>query len=119
MEDRKPLFTLSKANGDFVVQPFKGTGNGGQKRNKTMSACRVTHPASGTVSECQEERSFDQNKKKAFNRLLEKESFKKWFRMEYLRRSGEYAIMEEQVERSMDPKNLKVEGVEDDRWVEL
>lgn len=119
VENRKPLFTLSKANGDFIVTPFKGSGNGGQKRNKTMSACRITHPASGTVSECQEERSFDQNKKKAFARLLEKESFKKWHKLEYLRRSGEMAIIEEQVNKSMALKNLKIDGVIDDKWEEL
>ena len=55
--------------------------------------------------------------KKAFQRLLEKDSFKKWFRLEYLRRSGAYAVMQEQVDRDMNPKNLKVEGVVDDTWV--
>jgi len=117
--EKKLLFTLSKANGDFIVQPFKGSGNGGQKRNKTMSACRITHPASGTVSECQEERSFIQNKKKAFERLLEKESFKKWYKLEYSKRSGTYALMEEQVNKAMADENLLIEGIENDKWVKL
>ena len=51
---RELIMSLSKDKGDFVVTPFKGSGKGGQKRNKTMSACRITHPASGAVSECQE-----------------------------------------------------------------
>lgn len=119
MTNKELLFSLSKENGDFVVQPFKGSGNGGQKRNKTMSACRITHPASGTVSECQEERSFEQNKKKAFERLVEKESFKRWFRLETMRRTGEYAVMLEEVERQMRSSNIRVECVDESgRWVE-
>ena len=119
MNNKELLFSLSKEKGDFIVQPFKGSGNGGQKRNKTMSACRITHPASGTVSECQEERSFEQNKKKAFERLVEKESFKQWFRLETMRRTGEYAVMLEEVERQMRPSNIRVECVDENgRWVE-
>lgn len=119
MNNKELLFSLSKEKGDFIVQPFKGSGNGGQKRNKTMSACRITHPASGTVSECQEERSFEQNKKKAFERLVEKESFKQWFRLETMRRTGEYAVMLEEVERQMCPSNIRVECVDENgRWVE-
>jgi len=120
MNDEKHLlFSLSKEKGDFVVQPFKGTGNGGQKRNKTMSACRIIHPASGTVSECQEERSFTQNKKKAFERLVEKEQFKQWLKLETMKHTGEYLVMLDQVEKSMLPSNLKIEGVVDGKWVEL
>lgn len=119
MNNKELLFSLSKEKGDFIVQPFKGSGNGGQKRNKTMSACRITHPASGTVSECQEERSFEQNKKKAFERLVEKESFKQWFRLETMQRTGEYAVMLEEVERQMRPSNIRVECVDENgRWVE-
>lgn len=111
------LFSLSKDKGDFVVQPFKGSGNGGQKRNKTMSACRISHPASGAVSECQEERSYEQNKKKAFRRLLEKSAFTAWHRLECGRRMGTIANIEDQVEAEM--KHVLVETVRDGKWVEL
>lgn len=117
--EKELLFSLSKANGDFIIQPFKGSGNGGQKRNKTMSACRITHPASGTVSECQEERDFLQNKKKAFERLIKKETFQKWFRLERLKRSGEYAIMMEQVDKVMRSENIKCERLDENgRWID-
>lgn len=116
--EKKLLFSLSKAKGDFIVQPFKGSGKGGQKRNKTMSACRITHPASGTVSECQEERSFTQNKHKAFERLIEKESFQRWHKLECIKRTGEYAAIMERVDKSMRPENIKVECLDDGKWVE-
>ena len=74
-ENRTLLFSLSKDKKDFIVQLFKGSGKGGQKRNKTSNACRIFHPASGAISECQEERSFEQNKQRAFQRLIEKPKF--------------------------------------------
>jgi len=110
------LFSLSKAKGDFVVQPFKGSGKGGQKRNKTMSACRIIHPASGAVSECQEERSFEQNKKKAFSRLMEKEKFVSWHKLETSKALGHAVNIQEQVDRDM--KNIRVEVCVDGKWVE-
>lgn len=117
--NKELIFSLSKDNGDFIVQPFKGSGNGGQKRNKTMSACRIIHKDSNTISECQEERSFEQNKKKAFKRLLEKESFVVWFKLEKLKRLGYLADIENQVQKDMADKNLKVEIKINGRWVEL
>lgn len=113
---KKLLFSLSKSKGDFIVQPFKGSGKGGQKRNKTMSCCRITHPASGAISECQEERSFEQNKKKAFRRLLEKEEFKKWHKLECAKQLGQIGIIEDEVSREM--KNIKVEVFKDGKWTE-
>lgn len=119
MSEKQLLFSLSKANGDFIVQPFKGSGNGGQKRNKTMSACRIIHPASGTVSECQEERSFFQNRKKAFERLLQKDSFKSWYKIETMKRTGEYALIQEKVDVAMQDDNLLIEEQADDGTWEI
>lgn len=117
MNELSLLFSLSKSKGDFVVQPFKGSGKGGQKRNKTMSACRIIHPDSGAVAECQEERSFEQNKKKAFIRLINSCQFKQWHKIQINKKLGILAAIDEKVESEM--KNIKVEVMKDGKWVEL
>lgn len=113
------LFTLSKSKGDFVVQPFKGSGKGGQKRNKTMSACRITHPKSGAVSECQEERSYEQNKKTAFERLCENPKFKAWHKIECSKKLGDFVDIELLVDEWMARDNLKLEIQVDGKWTEI
>lgn len=109
------LFSLSKSKGDFIVQPFKGSGKGGQKRNKTMSCCRIIHPKSGAVAECQEERSFEQNKKKAFTRLIESDKFQSWHRIETAKAMGHIANIEDEVDREM--KNIKIEMLVNGKWI--
>ena len=113
---KKPFFSLSKAGGDFVITPYRGSGNGGQKRNKTFSGCRVTHPATGLYVECEEERSFETNKKRAFERLCKKPEFTKWLKIETARRQGKFLEIEEKVEREM--RNIRVDVKnERGRWV--
>ena len=111
------LFSLSKSKGDFIVQPFKGSGKGGQKRNKTMSCCRIIHPESGSVSECQEERSYEQNKKKAFEKLIDSEKFQSWHKLKVAEKIGRIANIEDEVDREM--KNIKVEVFKDGKWVDV
>jgi len=57
---------------DVEVLPCKGSGPGGQHRNKTESAIRATHKPTGITVRCESERSQHQNREMAIAWLAAK-----------------------------------------------
>lgn len=114
---KEKLFSVTLK--DCKVDFYRGSGKGGQKRNKTSSACRITHTASGAIGECENNRSQEQNKKEAFLRMSKTVKFQSWMNLEVLRVSGEIRKIEAQIERDInDPSKTKIEIIDNGKWVE-
>ncbi|MDD2479227.1 MAG: peptide chain release factor-like protein [Victivallaceae bacterium] len=65
----------NQLSAECVLEFFKGSGSGGQKRNKTSSAVRVRHLPSGLTAEDCSERSQHLNRRNALNKLRFKIAF--------------------------------------------
>lgn len=73
----KELFT-SITFKDLRWDFFRGSGKGGQKRNKTENCARCTHEPSGASGKAEDGRFKEQNKKTAFNRMSQSNELFLW-----------------------------------------
>lgn len=63
---------------DLIVEDIRGSGPGGQHRNKSYTGVRITHPSSGAIGEATDSRSHETNKRNAFRRMYETLEFQIW-----------------------------------------
>lgn len=109
------LFSVTKDDCDWSYT--RGTGTGGQKKNKTSSAVHCTHKASGAHGYSEASRSQLQNRKDAFRKMVESETFRKWHKLEVARKLGQLIDIDEEVDRQM--KQIKLEVKVDGKWTEV
>ena len=108
------LFSLTAK--DFTIEFLRGSGNGGQKKQKTSSACRITHKESGAMGFAQDTRSQLTNRGLAFERCTTSPLFQAWLKLEIAARLQGYRNAEALVDEEM--KNIKVEVYENGEWKE-
>lgn len=103
----KLLFTVPRK--DLELEFFRAGGNGGQKQNKTSSACRITHLPSGAVGESRDERQQTQNRKLALERLVASKVFKSWAQLQAAMIAEGYANIERKLDQELTPDKLNIE----------
>lgn len=106
------LFSVTAADCDWSYT--RGTGKGGQKKNKTSSAVHCTHRPSGAHGYSEATRSQLDNRRDAFRKMAESKEFKTWHKLETAKRLGQLADVDEKVAREM--RNIKVEIKDDGKW---
>lgn len=89
LHKKEPLFSVSLK--DCRVDTFQSGGPGGQHKNATQSAVRITHLASGAVGQGADSRDQPKNKRAAFEKMVNSAKFREWLRLEVARRIGEAA----------------------------
>ena len=115
MNNKDPFFSITAKDCEWSYT--KGTGAGGQKRNKTSSAVHCIHKASGAHGYSESSRSQLDNRKEAFRKMAETDKFKKWIHIEYMKRTGEHYEVERQIQASLN--KVKVEVKIDGKWTEV
>lgn len=115
MAQQEPLFSVTARDCEWSYT--RGTGAGGQKRNKTSSAVHCSHRPSGAHGYSEASRSQLDNRRDAFKKMAESVKFQTWAKMEMMRRTGEALEIERWLENEM--RKVKIEIKVDGRWREV
>lgn len=110
------LFTVTANDCDWSYT--RGTGSGGQKKNKTSSAVHCMHRPSGAHGYSEASRSQADNRRDAFRKMAETKEFTTWHLSEAARRMGTLNTIEENIKREMRNVNVEVKD-EKGRWIKV
>jgi protein subunit release factor B len=115
MAEKRPLFSITSKDCEWSYT--RGSGNGGQKKNKTSSAVHCMHRPSGAHGYSEASRSQADNKQEAFQKMADSDKFKKWLHIEFMKRSGEMDEIDRYVEKELT--KVKTEIKIDGKWAEV
>lgn len=89
---KEKLFSVTASDCRFIAK--RGSGKGGQKRNKTSNAIQCFHDPSGAMGEAEDGREQSLNKRKAFERMANSKEFQSWLKLKIEAAKGNVEIEE-------------------------
>lgn len=113
--EKKLLFSVTAKDCEWSYT--RGSGNGGQKKNKTSSAVHCMHRPSGAHGYSEASRSQADNKRDAFVKMAQSEAFQKWNKLEAMKRCGILDEIDRKVAEEMT--KVKIEIRIDGKWTEV
>lgn len=116
MSERKLLFSVTAQDCEWSYA--RGTGKGGQARNRSNNAVHCHHRPSGARGYSEASRSQLDNKQDAFEKMANTVEFRRWNQLEAMKRMGQLEELERKLEEDMRPWNLKYETKVDGVWTE-
>lgn len=113
--EKKLLFSVTAKDCEWSYT--RGSGNGGQKKNKTSSAVHCMHRPSGAHGYSEASRSQADNKRDAFVKMAQSDKFQKWNKLEAMKRCGILDEIDRKVAEEMT--KVKIEIRVDGKWTEV
>lgn len=111
---KERLFTVTAS--DCTWNYYRGSGPGGQKKNKTSNCARVVHEPSGAIGKGEQGRSQLENRQIAWKQMANSPTFQAWCRNRAYEISGDSEVLKKNVEFELQTNTLvEVEG--EDGWI--
>jgi len=109
---RELLFSVSAFDCDWAY-------NYGQAGDKSVTAVRCTHRASGAHAYSQDGHSQKDNKSASFVKMCGTKEFKSWHQREVWKKMGVLDAIDRAVEDGMTMTNLRLELRVNGKWTEI
>jgi protein subunit release factor B len=104
---KQKLFTITPQ--DCREERYRGSGTGGQNRNKRDTGVRFTHEPSGAVGESEAQRTQIANRRDAFRKMASSPRFIMWAKAQGQARIEGHASLDRKIDELMVEKNLRIE----------
>lgn len=109
MNKKTKMFSITADDCRWDV--FRGSGDGGQKRQKTSSGVRCVHEPSGAEGKATDSRLQSQNRKTAFERMAATPEFKSWLKLKIEAGLGHVDIEESTAQGNKITRKLGMDEV--------
>jgi protein subunit release factor B len=107
--NKKVWFSVTEK--DCIFKDKRGSGKGGQKRNKTSNAIQCFHKPSGAVGEAEDLRKQSDNRKLAFKRMAESLEFQSWIKLKIEAGLGNIELEEVDDKGSKINRKLRIDEI--------